>query len=147
MSPTSRRAIPTIGLAVVFGAVGGFAGAGWYQAFGPPWGQLGSEFEGWAEIFRGAATGALAGAFAGWYLVGRALGRRQALLAGVGSVAAGILVVVAVSQIGNFTNADGPPTSSVVITILSAAGAVMALALLARLSRPPRAALKQPPAL
>jgi hypothetical protein len=124
--------------------VGAIVGALWYQAFGPPWGQFGSSFEGWTEVLRGAAIGTLAGAFAGWLLVGRDLRHLGSLVVLAGSLISAILFVLAVSQIGNLTNADGPSPLSVTVTVLCGLGAVAVLGMISRFSRARRSAAKTP---
>jgi hypothetical protein len=144
MGTTLRRALASVGLAGALGGLGAIAGALWYQAFGPPWGQFGSSFEGWTEVLGGGATGTLTGAFAGWLLVGRDLRHRGALVVVAGSLISAILFVLAVSQIGNLTNADGPSALSVAVTVLGGLGAVAVLGMISRLSRARRSAVKTP---
>ena len=135
VSTTSRRGLASAGLAVIVGIVGGFVGAAWYQMVAPPFAEIGSNGAGLAEVFQGAATGALAGAFAGWFAVGRGLEGRSMLLATLGSILGAVFIVIALSQLGDFTNADGPPPRSVAVAVLAAGGALASLVAVSRLSR------------
>jgi hypothetical protein len=77
-------------------------------------------------------------------LVGRDLRHLGALVVLAGSLISAILFVLAVSQVGNLTNADGPPPLSVTVTVLGGLGGVAVLGMISRLSRARRSAVKTP---
>ncbi|MGH2556652.1 MAG: hypothetical protein ACRDHO_13165 [Actinomycetota bacterium] len=133
MSDRIRRGTAAVVVAALGAGLGGFAGAQWYEAFGPPWGHIGSEGEGLQEILRGALAGGVAGGLSGWFLAGlpRGPGRTIMLL---GSVVAAVLLVVGLSFLGDLTNADGPGSIVPYIGFLALPASILLMALLVRLS-------------
>ncbi len=122
-------------LGAVAASLGGVTGALWYVAFGPPWGQLGYEFEGFAETLRGATAGLLAGSLAGWFLpVLRPPRSRSAPLLVLGSATAAVLFVIGLSYLGRWTNADGPGEVAAYLGVLGLPASVVAAFLLRRLT-------------
>lgn len=99
---------------------------------GSGYGDFGSSGEGIAEVARGVTAGALTGALVAvfWH---RASGRAR-WLSLAGSLAIAILLVVGVSYIGDWTNADGPGWAARV-GILGIPAAIGLLAILFKATR------------
>lgn len=133
MSRRTHRVLIAVVLAVVGAGVGGFIGAEWYEAFGPPWGQIGSEGEGLQEIIGGAVAGGLAGGLSAWFLVGLPRGHTGRALIIPVSVVAAVLLVVGSSFIGDLTNADGPEGIVSYVGFLALPVSLLLIAVLARL--------------
>lgn len=122
-------------LCIACSVIGAFVGAWWYETFGPPYGQLGYEFEGLQEIAAGASIGGFAGAFWGWIALGP--GRQGPLalaLVGLGGIAAGALVMTGLVYVGAWTNSDGPDRAAV-IGIFGIPGGLALAFMIARAAR------------
>jgi hypothetical protein len=117
----------TLLLCLVGSVVGSFVGAWWYVTFGPPYGQLGYEFEGMQEVAAGAAIGGFAGAFWGWIALGpKRLGASALVLVALGGIAAGVLVMTGLVYIGGWTDAAGPDVVSLIGVLGIPAGLALA---------------------
>jgi ABC-type transport system involved in cytochrome c biogenesis permease subunit len=136
MKPALRRTVVALVLAAACGTIGAFVGVWWYETFGPPWGQFGSEFEGVAEAFRGVLTGTMAGALLGALLFGpRRLSWKTKGAVAIGCVAAAILFAVGISYIGDLTNYEAPTNPVPYLGILGIPAAVALVIALMRLTR------------
>jgi hypothetical protein len=123
------RWVGTLLLCIACSVAGSFAGAWWYGTFGPPYAQLGYEFEGMQEVAAGAAIGGFAGAFWGWVALGPdRLGAAALVLVAIGAIAAGALVVTGLVYIGSWTNSDGPDPAAVIGVLGIPAGLALAVA-------------------
>jgi hypothetical protein len=101
--------------------VGGALGYGWFALFP----QQDDMLSGIAQVAAGALAGIVAGGSWGWFFNSwqRATSGWQ-LAAVCGWITCGALMVVGVSHIGGWTNADGPSTASI-IGILGIPGSLL----------------------